>query len=151
MKDYQKSFAVSKPAVDVYAAITTHIANWWSNDLSGEAVFAGDTFHIAFGKTRKTFSIEEAITNRKLIWKCKKAYIDMASLKDKSEWEGTRIIWTLSPIGESTKLDFLHEGLNQSFECYQVCEQGWDMFLKSLEVYLNTGKGSPYLKKTENA
>jgi len=59
---------------------------------------------------------------------------------------GTTLIWTLSPAGQGTTLTFLHKGLNQSFQCYNVCESGWDHFLASLQLYLETGKGTPHLK-----
>lgn len=152
MNDYQKSFTANKPARSVYDAITEDISKWWSNDLSGAASQVGDSFTIAFGGTRKTFEIEQAIANEQVIWKCVKAYIDMSSLQNKAEWVGTRLIWTLNADGERTILNFLHEGLNLNFECYAVCEAGWDQFLASLEAYLNTGKGMPFLKtvKQEN-
>ena len=149
MKDYQKSITVNKPVSEVYAAITEHIADWWSNDLSGIAAHTGNSFNIAFNQTRKTFEIVEAILNERVTWKCVKAYIDMASLENKSEWVGTTLIWTLSPANGGTTLTFLHEGLNQSFQCYNVCEAGWDYFLASLQAYLATGKGTPYLKAVE--
>lgn len=145
MENYQKSFEVHKPALEVYAALTEHIADWWSNDLIGYAIHAGDHFDIAFGKTRKTMEILEANLYKRIVWKCVKAYIDMASLKNKSEWIGTRMIWTLEINGPHTIVHFLHEGLNRNFECYQVCEAGWDTFLASLQTYLHTGKGKPFL------
>jgi len=148
-KDYQKSITVNKPIGEVYAAITGHISDWWSNDLTGAAVRAGDSFAIAFGETRKTFEIMEAIPDKRVVWKCVKAYIDMSSLKNKAEWVGTRMIWTLSATDQGVTLAFLHEGLNQSFECYSVCEAGWDMFLASLQAYLTTGKGTPFLKAVQ--
>jgi len=145
-KDYQKSITVNKPVGEVYTAITKHIADWWSNDLTGAAAQTGDSFSISFGETRKTFNIVEAKPDKMVVWKCVKAYIDMPSLKNKGEWVGTKVIWTLSKADEGTNLFILHEGLNQSFECYTVCESGWDEFLASLESYLVTGKGRPYLK-----
>ena len=146
MKDYQKSISVNKPKSVVYAAITEHISDWWSNDLTGAAASTGDSFTIAFGKTKKTFHIEEAIPDMQVVWKCLKAHIDMPSLKNKSEWVGTKLIWTLSATDHGTDLSFLHKGLNQSFECFEICEAGWDQFLASLEAYLKTGRGEPYLK-----
>lgn len=149
MKDYQKTMTVNKPVNEVYAAITRHIADWWSNDLSGAAGHAGDSFNIAFNQTRKTFEITEAIPDKQVVWKCTQAYIDMASLENKSEWVGTTLIWAVEPGEHGTTLTFLHEGLNQSFQCYHVCESGWDYFLESLQAYLETGKGTPHLKATE--
>lgn len=146
MKDYQKSITVNKPVSEVYAAITEHISDWWSDDLTGAAARTGDSFTIAFDETRKTMDIVEAILNRQVVWKCVEAYIDMPSLQNKAEWVGTKMIWTLSAADHDTTLTFLHEGLNQSFECYNVCEAGWDYFIASLQAYLVTGKGMPYLK-----
>lgn len=146
MTDYQKSITVNKPASEVYAAITQHIADWWSNDLSGAAAHVGDSFNIAFGKTRKTFQIVEAVPNERVVWKCVKAHINMESLKNKAEWEGTLLYWTIAASGENTTLTLLHKGLNQSFECYEICEAGWNMFLTSLQLFLETGKGKPHLK-----
>ena len=150
MNDYQKTITVNKPATEVYAALTEGIANWWSNDLIGAAANAGDSFNIAFGKTKKTFSIVEAVPGERVVWECVKAYINNATLENKSEWVGTKIIWTLTVDGKNTVLHFLHEGLNEHLQCYDLCEAGWDTFLSSLETYLTTGKGSPYLKPEVN-
>ena len=150
MSDYQKSMTVTKTAGEVYDALTNHIADWWSKDLIGNSKRPGDSFNIAFGNTRKTFDIVEAIPNERVEWECVKAYIDMVSLQNKAEWVGTRLIWTLSSAENTTTLFFLHEGLNESFQCYQICEAGWDQFLASLYAYLSTGTGSPFLKTVGN-
>ena len=147
MNDYQKSIAVSKPPGDVYNAITQHVGEWWSNDLTGAAANVGDRFNIAFNQTKKTFEIIDALPNERVVWQCVKAHIDHASLNNKSEWVGTKLYWTLTPAADGTTVNFLHEGLNQSFECYGLCENGWNYFLQSLEAYINTGKGMPHIKK----
>ncbi len=149
MSDYQKTITVNKPVTEVYAAITEQISEWWSNDFDGSASNAGDSFIIAFGETQKTMVIEEAIPQKKVVWKCTKAYIAMPSLKNKAEWVGTKMIWTFVNAGQGTTLHFLHEGLNQRFECYEICEAGWDEFLNSLRAWLTTGKGKPFMKKPE--
>ena len=151
MTDYKKSITVNKPVNEVYRAITEHISDWWSNDLTGAAAKKGDSFIISFGETCKTFEIADAVRDKQIVWKCVKAYIAMPSLDNKAEWVGTNLIWTLSTNKQNTILSFLHEGLNQSFECYDLCEAGWDQFLASLEAYLNTGKGMPYLKEKSMA
>src|SRR5437762_12475226 len=102
MNDYKKNITVNKPVSEVYKAITEHISDWWSNDLTGAAIYAGESFTIAFGKTRKTFHIVEAIPNKQVTWQCVKAYIDMASLKNKAEWEGSKLIWTLRSNDQRT-------------------------------------------------
>jgi hypothetical protein len=147
--DYQKTIKVGKPADEVYAAITEHIADWWSNDLSGAAAQKDDYFTISFGKTQKTFRIVEAKPAQQVIWECIKAYIAHPDLNNKSEWEGTKIYWTLGSTEAGTTIDFLHEGLNPGFQCYTLCEAGWDQFLASLQAYITTGKGMPYRKVGE--
>ena len=150
MNDYQKKITVNKPLIEVYAAITENIADWWSNDLAGTTAHAGDSFAIAFGETRKTFDIEVAVPNEQVVWKCVKAYINNSSLQNKAEWVGTKMIWTFKANEQSTTITFLHEGLNKNLACYKLCEAGWDMFLGSLQIYLTTGKGRPFLKVTDN-
>ena len=146
MSDYQKNITLHKPAGDVYAAVTAHIRDWWSNDFTGTSTRKGDSFTIAFGRTCKTMDIAEAIPCKLVIWKCVKAYIDLPTLENKGEWVGTKIIWTITVSGQETTVTFLHEGLNPGFECYHVCESGWDQFLASFQTYLETGKGMPFLK-----
>ncbi len=106
MKDYQKSITINKSAHEVYRAITEHISDWWTNDLTGSAARPGDSFNIAFGNTRKTMEIVEIIPDKKVVWTCVKAYIDMASLTNKAEWVGTTLIWEIGYVGQSTVLSF---------------------------------------------
>lgn len=146
MKDYQKSIIVNISPAEVFTAITQHIPDWWSDDFTGAAAQKGDQYHIAFGGTKKTFELVEAIPNQKVIWLCLKAYIAMDNLAKKDEWVGTRLIWNISPGDDGTTLTFLHKGLNKSFECYVVCEPAWDYFLESIKAFLTTGKGTPYHK-----
>ncbi len=147
MNDYKKSITVNKSISDVYAAITDHIQDWWSDDFSGAAAQKGDQYTIAFGTTQKTFEILEAVPNQQVVWLCLKAYIDMAALKRKDEWAGTRLIWTIASDDRGTTLTMLHEGLNKSFECYDLCEPAWDYFIASLHAFLTTGSGTPFHKQ----
>jgi hypothetical protein len=144
--DYQKSFIVKNTAREVYAAITEHVQDWWSDDFIGVAAKKGDQYKIAFGDTRKTFEIAEAIPDKKVVWLCHAAYIDLETLTKKDEWVDTRLFFTISSGEEGTTLTFLHEGLNKSFECYSVCEPGWDYFIDSLYKFITTGAGTPYKK-----
>ncbi|MFI5138681.1 MAG: SRPBCC domain-containing protein [Sphingobacteriales bacterium] len=147
MNDYQKNITVSNSADEVYSAITEHIPDWWSDDFSGAAARKGDQFRIAFGETRKTFEIAEAVSSRQVVWLCLRAHIDMDTLKKKDEWIGTRLIWTITSDDRVTTLTMLHEGLNKGLECYDVCEPAWDYFIESLQAYLTTGTGTPYHKQ----
>ena len=144
MNDYQKSITVGNTAEEVYSAITEHIQDWWSDDFSGASVKKSDQYNITFVGTKKTFEIIEAIPNQRVVWLCLKAYIDMDTLQKKDEWVGTRLIWTIASNDQGSTLTFLHEGLNKSFECYDVCAPAWDYFIPSLQAFITTGKGTPF-------
>jgi len=62
------------------------------------------------------------------------------------EWTGTRILWNLTKIdGNRTRLEFTHEGLIESMDCWEICEEGWNFFLlESLKSYLEKGEGKPF-------
>jgi len=145
--NYQKSITVGNTPSEVYAAITEHIRDWWSDDISGAAAQKGDQYNIAFNGTKKTFEVTEAIPNERIVWLCQKAYIDMASLNKRDEWVGTRIIWSITVDERGTALTMLHEGLNKSVECYDVCEPAWGYFIASLQAFLTTGTGTPFHKQ----
>jgi hypothetical protein len=146
MKDYQKSITLNCTSAEIYTALTQHITDWWSDDFSGAASKKDDQYNIAFGETRKTFKIDEAVPNERLSWLCLEAYIDLDYLKKKDEWVGTKIIWTIETAGDTSFLTIIHQGLNKSIECYNACEPAWDYFMHSLQAYLLTGVGTPYRK-----
>ena len=52
------------------------------------------------------------------------------------------------PLSESgpggCDLQFRHEGLRPSLECYDQCRAGSDQYLPSLRDYLESGVGNPF-------
>lgn len=140
--DYKKSIIVSSSPEVVFAALTTGIASWWSEDYSGAAAKVNDEFTVKFqGKNLINMRVTEIVPNKKIVWTCVNFYIDVdAPIEDRSEWIGTKVFWEISP----SKVDFLHEGLTPAFECYTFCESGWNHFLGSLQEMLNGGEAKPY-------
>lgn len=143
---YQAGFTVNVPADTVFALLTTKINAWWTTDVEGAASRTNDIFTIRFDNTFKTFRVEE-INPEKIIWKCIDAHIDVAAIENKTEWQGTKIIWEIALAGTSTQVNMIHYGLTPSFECYEICEQGWIQFIGSLNSLITTGKGMPYQKQ----
>ena len=63
------------------------------------------------------------------------------------EWDGTKVLFELTEQGiQETELSFRHVGLTPTFECYDMCRDGWDYFLDSLVAYVERGKGTPFGK-----
>jgi uncharacterized protein YndB with AHSA1/START domain len=146
-KNYHSSVVMQAPAEEVYQALTLEMPKWWSADFSGSAKAKGDVFTVRFGNTFMTMEIEEVVTNERIIWRCIDTYQDHSTVQNnKTEWIGTRVIWEISNESNSTRLSITHEGLTPEFECYGICEQGWNFYLSSVYDLVTTGKGQPYEK-----
>jgi len=68
------------------------------------------------------------------------------------DWLGTTISFELAPDqAEGCQLKFRHRGLTPKLECYDSCKVGWDHFLRSLGVYVETGEGTPWESDLDTA
>jgi uncharacterized protein YndB with AHSA1/START domain len=151
MNNYQRSFTVAATPAAVFAAVGTieGLRAWWTRECEGNAAVGG-TIHFRFGATYKDMRVESAEPGREVRWLCTRAHIDMDAFKRKDEWVGTEMVFRISDAGQGrTRLDFEHIGLVPSFECFIVCQRGWQQFMGSLQQYLETGTGQPY--STNNA
>ena len=146
MNHYQQSFIVKANPAIIYAALTTTkgVRAWWTQTCEvAEAV--GGTVKVQFGGSHKQMRIEKLEPNREVRWLCTAAHINHDSLMRKDEWVGTEIVFRLTPNGQGqTRIDFDHIGLVPSFECYDLCNNGWKFFLNSLQQLAETGEGEPY-------
>ena len=147
MNHYQRQLLLSASPAAVYRALTTQqgLCGWWtetcevSNAIGGRATFR-------FNQNYKVMQIESLAPDREVRWHCVEAHIDMPGLQRKDEWVGTRIIFKLSPQDDGrTRLDFEHVGLTPAIQCFDVCRDGWNLFLGSLQSLVETGQGKPYL------
>jgi uncharacterized protein YndB with AHSA1/START domain len=144
--NYHQRFIVKASPTEVYAALTTSegLRGWWTQDYQGETK-VGNTIHFRFGVTHKEMRIKKLDPTREVRWLCTLAHINHPSLTRKDEWVGTEIVFRLTPDGQgNTSVDFEHVGLIPSFECYDLCNNGWQYFINSLQQFVETGKGTPY-------
>lgn len=144
--DFSISEIVNSSPDKAFKAITESIPDWWSRHFSGAAVESGQEFTIAFDAhqhTFKTFRIGRLVPGSLVEWDCIDAFLNIDSLSKKTEWIGTRMIWTIEASGNGTQVSITHEGLTPEMECYEICEAGWRQFFGSLVKLLNTGKGEP--------
>jgi uncharacterized protein YndB with AHSA1/START domain len=147
MNHYHRQLLLGAPPAAVYQALTTPqgLRGWWTQTCDIATTVGGQsTFH--FNQTRKVMQIERLQPDSEVRWLCVQAHIDASRLQHKDEWVGTHIVFKLSPQdGGSTRLDFEHIGLNPALECFDICRDGWDQFLGSLQSLVETGRGKPFL------
>ncbi len=145
--DFTAEIITATGTTQAFDALTGSVSEWWTRDLQGSAMHVGDNFTIRFGNTVKTLEVAAIEPEKSVTWNVKKAHIDMASLQNKSEWEGTAIHWEIFTEDEKTKIRLTHKGLTRDFECFTVCEKGWNFYMGSLLAYLDRGKGQPHIPK----
>jgi hypothetical protein len=140
-QDFHKTITVKASAKEVYEKIA-RVGDWWAKCFIGKALKVGDTFRIEFGRTWVNFKIIEATPGKKIVWYVADSYLPW--LKDKMEWNYTKIIYEISSNAGKTKIDFTHLGLLPEIECYENCEKGWIRFITiSLPKFIDEGKGLP--------
>ena len=146
MNHYQQSLVIEASPAVIYAALTTAqgLRGWWTAD-SDVATAIGETHVFRFGPHFKHLRIEVLEPDQQVRWLCTAAHIDVARFTRKDEWVGTQIVFRLAASGtDQTRLDFEHIGLVPSFECHEICVDGWRHFLESLRLFAQTGHGTPF-------
>lgn len=145
--DFTITETVKASPEEAFKAITQQIPDWWSRQFKGASGETGQTFTVSFdahGNTFKKMKIGKLIPNKLVEWECIDAFINMEFLGNKKEWIGTKIIWELEGTATGTQIKLTHEGLTTEFECYELCDKGWQQFFGSLVKMLNTGVGVPF-------
>lgn len=142
--NFQTTISIHASSSDVFNALTSGIPKWWTKEFKGQSRNMLDEFTVRFGSSYKTMLIVGVIQDTRVVWECLDAMIDLPELDNKSEWEGTRMGWTIDEQDSFTDLTLMHTGLTPELECYNVCEKGWNAYMQSLKLYLETGTGKPY-------
>jgi hypothetical protein len=145
-KSYTTSFKVDQSPEQVFAAIN-NVRGWWSGEIDGETDKPGAAFTYRYKDVhRSTQTIKELVPGRKVVWHVAEAKLNF--VEDKTEWNGTDIVFEIARKGDKTELRFTHVGLVPAFECYGGCSGAWGFYINdSLRSLITTGKGDPNTKK----
>lgn len=145
-QSYTTAFTVDQTPKEAFAAIN-NVRGWWSGDIEGSTTKLGDVFtyryeDIHYSKQK----ITELIPGKKVVWLVLDSSLNF--VKDKSEWNGTKIIFEVSKKGDKTEVRFTHVGLVPDYECYGACSNAWGSYVNSsLRKLIAKGKGQPNPKE----
>ena len=144
-KDYTISFTVEQSPEEVFAA-TNNVRGWWSEEIDGSTDKLGAEFRFHYKDLhRSTQKITELVPGNKVVWHVSESQINF--VKDKTEWEGTDVVFEITKKDDKTELRFTHIGLVPAFECYGECSGAWGFYINdSLRSLIMTGKGQPATK-----
>ena len=137
---YTTSFALDQSPEDVFKAIN-NVRAWWSGDIEGRTDRLGDEFTYRYQDLhRSTHKITEWAPGKKVVWHTVDASINF--VEDKTEWNGTDIVFEIARKGDKTELRFTHVGLVPTIECYDGCTDAWGAYINgSLRSLIINGKG----------
>ena len=141
-KGYTTSFTIDQSPEDVFKAIN-NVRAWWLGDIEGRTDRLGDEFSYRYQDLhRSTHKITEFAPGKKVVWRTVDASINF--VKDKTEWNGTDIVFEIARKGDKTELRFTHLGLVPTIECYGGCSGAWGSYIdESLRGLIMNGKAQP--------
>lgn len=147
MENYTQSILLPQTVPQqAFDALTQGIALWWSTAFEGSAQYLGHSFSVHFGQqVFKNIGIESITEPNHITWYVSDALLAVPGLQQQREWIGTRIIWDITTQNGDTIIQLTHEGLHPELECFDICYSGWQQFTDSLQQYITSGKGNPYL------
>jgi hypothetical protein len=140
-QNYQCSIAADFTPAVAFEAIG-RVNEWWAKNTEGSAEKLNDVFTVRFGETFVTFKVTESMPGKKIVWAVTDCHLPW--LKDKTEWNGTTVVFEIAPLSDQTQVTMTHVGLVPAIECYEGCESGWNRYFKgSLFNLLTEHEGAP--------
>ncbi len=142
MNNLTMTFAVDQTPEQAFAAIN-NVRGWWSGDIQGDTDRLGSEFTYRNKDIhRSTQRITELTPSRRVVWQVLDS--DLTFLKQRDEWNGTKIVFEVAKKNGKTEVKFTHEGLVPDHECFDVCSNAWGFYISdSLRKLIATGAGQP--------
>jgi hypothetical protein len=143
--DYTIAFSVDQSPDEVFAAVND-VRGWWSGEIDGPTDQPGAEFTYRYKDIHfSTQKITEFLPGRKVVWHVVDSRVNF--VKDKTEWNGTDVVFEIARKDGRTELRFTHVGLVPAFECYGGCSGAWGFYISdSLRSLITAGKGQPNTK-----
>jgi uncharacterized protein YndB with AHSA1/START domain len=127
-RSFTTVITVDQSPAEVFSAINK-VRQWWEGDLEGETRKLGDEFTYRYKEFHSsTQKITEYVPDKKIVWHVVKSQLNF--VQNKTEWDGTDIIFEITQRGDKTQLRFTHRGLTPAFECYDDCSGAWSEIVR---------------------
>ena len=139
---YTTAFTVEQSPQQVFEAIND-VRGWWSGEIEGRTDRLGAEFTYRYGDVHETTQrITEWVPGNRVVWHVVDSHINF--VKDRTEWNGTDIVFEIDRMQDKTELRFTHVGLVSASECYGACSRAWGFYInESLRSLITTGTGQP--------
>ncbi|MGD0637796.1 MAG: SRPBCC domain-containing protein [Nitrososphaerales archaeon] len=143
---FTTAFVVDNTPEEAFAAIN-NVRGWWSGNVEGSTDKLGDEWTYRYEDVHYSKQkVTELVPNKRVVWAVLDSYLSF--VKDKTEWNGSRIIFEVSRKGKETQVRFTHVGLIPEYECFDDCSNAWGSYINgSLRNLITEGKGEPNKKE----
>lgn len=141
-KNFTTTILVDRTPEEAFDAIND-VRAWWSGEIEGRTDVLGAEFTYRYKELhRTTQKLTELVPGKKIVWQVTDSHIEF--VRDKTEWDGTKIVFEIAPKGAKTEIRFTHVGLVPTIECYDGCSGAWSFYVnESLRGFLAKGRGEP--------
>ena len=122
-QSFTTTFTTDKSPEEAFAAIN-NVPAWWTGEITGGTHAVGDEFTYRYGKMHTSKQrLTEVVLNEKVVWQV--FDIELNFVRDKHEWDNTKIEFAVRKKDGKTEVTFTHHGLTPEFECYDACSGAW--------------------------
>lgn len=146
-RDYNSTIEVDTTPEQALNAIS-NIRGWWSKSIDGKTDKLNSEFTYRDRYLTCKMKITE-FTEQKVVWTILDSQNEF--FKNKTEWNGTKIVFEITKKNNKTEIKFTHAGLSPQCECYTICSNSWEFFITiSLKSLIETGNGKD-ISEDENS
>lgn len=138
-RDFTTTLSVTQTPKAVFDAIND-VSGWWSGDIKGSTGKLGDEFTYRYADMHVSKQrVTEFVPGKRVVWLVLKSSLNF--VKNKDEWNGTKIVFDITKREGKTQVRFTHAGLLPGYECYEDCASAWSSLVKhSLRKLITTGE-----------
>jgi len=146
-KSFTTTIVVDQSPEEVFGAIN-NVRGWWSGEIEGRTDQLGAEFTYRYKDLHhSTQKITALVPGKKVVWHVLDSSLNF--LKNKTEWNGTNVVFDITEKGDQTEVRFTHVDLVPAFECYGDCSSAWSFYINdSLRRLITTGTGAPNVKES---